>query len=161
MATKVLNFDTKHTVCGTSKLSATKGGRHIFNVKIGEDMDNGTIVAIGDLVDGSLDTYKSKNPAGFNGKILGVASNGSYYVQVIAAGDAVLLHNPELIYEEYSTQFQHASNFFNAKDDIVRGYQLEVGDIFELSATGFVTNPPAANKAVTVDNTTKKLVPAV
>lgn len=155
MATNFINF-VKHAVCGTTKLSATKYGRHIFNIKIEEDLDNGSIVAMGDLVAGTTDTYKAKEATGFLGVVEGKAANGNFYVRVIAAGDALLLHNPELIYENYTTIMQRASNFFNAKGDIVRGYQLEVGDIFELSVEGFTAEPTVGN-TVTVDTTTKKL----
>ncbi len=158
MATSFIKF-VKHAVCGTTKLSATRYGRHIFNIRIEADMDNGTIVAMGDLVAGTLDTYKAKESTGFSGIIDGKAANGNFYVRVIEPGDALLLHDPELIYEEYTTAMQHASNFYNAKGDTVRAYQLGVGDVFELSAEGFTTDP-AVGKAVTVDATTKKLVPA-
>lgn len=154
MATKFINF-VKHAVCGTTKLSATKYGKHIFNIKIEEDLDNGSVVAMGDLVAGTMDTYKAKDSTGFSGVVDGKAANGNFYVRVVEPGDALLLHNPELIYENYTTAMQHASNFFNAKGDIVRGYQLEVGDIFELSTEGFVSAPTVGN-TVTVD-VTKKL----
>lgn len=157
MATSFINF-VKHAVCGLTKLSATKYGKHIFNIKIEADLDNGSIVAMGDLVAGTLDTYVAKDSTGFSGVVDGKAANGNYYVRVVDPGDALLLHNPELIYEEYTTAMQHASNFFNAKGDIVRGFQLEVGDVFELSAEGFVAEP-TVGATVTVDST-KKLVAA-
>ena len=40
---------TKHAVAGSSKLKATIAG-HIYNIKIEEDLDNGSIVAKGDYV---------------------------------------------------------------------------------------------------------------
>lgn len=153
MATSFINF-VKHAVCGTTKLSATKYGRHIFNIKIEADLDNGSIVAMGDLVAGTLDTYVAKASTGFAGIVEGKAANGNFYVRVTEPGDAILLHNPELIYENYTTAMQHASNFYNAAGDIVRGYQLEVGDVFELSVEGFVAEPAIGN-TVSVDSTYK------
>lgn len=154
MATNFYNF-VKHTVCGTSKLKATTAG-HIYNIRIAKDMDNGTLVAKGEYI--SPDLYKPNlTVTGFTGVILDRAANGNWYVEVKTPGDALLLHNPELIYEQYTSQMQHASNFYNANGDTVRGFELYAGDIFELSAEGFVTNTPAKGLAVTVDTTTNKL----
>ena len=47
MATSFLNFDTKHTVCESTKLKATIAG-HIWNIKLAADADNGIIVGKGD-----------------------------------------------------------------------------------------------------------------
>ena len=47
MATSFLNFDTKHTVCESTKLKATIAG-HIWNIKMAADADNGIIVGKGD-----------------------------------------------------------------------------------------------------------------
>lgn len=156
--TDFLNF-VKHAVAGSTKLSATRYGRHIFNIKVDQDMDNGTIVATGDLVAGTLDVYKAKASTGFAGIVDGKAANGNFYVRVTAPGDAVLLLNPELIYENWTSMCNHPSNYYNAKGSIVRGYQLEVNDVFELSAEGFTADVAVGN-TVTVDATTMKLVPA-
>ena len=41
MATNFISF-TKHAVAGSSKLKATTAG-HIYNIKIEEDLDNGSL----------------------------------------------------------------------------------------------------------------------
>lgn len=151
MATNFMNF-VKHAVAGSSKLKATTAG-HIFNILIDEDMDNGTLVAKGDYV--KPEVYKSKASTGFKGVIIDKAANGSFYVEVVDPGDALLLLQVPLIYEEYTTRMQHESNFYNASGDIVRAYELYAGDIFELSTEGFM-GTPEKGKEVTVD-TTKKL----
>lgn len=143
----------KHAVAGSAKLKATTAG-HIYNIKIEEDLDNGSIVAKGDYV--KAEVYKAKDSTGFSGKILEKAANGNWYVEVVEPGDALLLLNVPLIYEEYSTSMQHESNYYNANGDIVRAYELYKGDIFELSAEGF-DGEPAANTAVTVDNKKVKI----
>lgn len=151
MATNFMNF-VKHAVAGSSKLKATTAG-HIYNILIEEDIDNGTLVARGDYV--KPEVYKAKASTGFKGVIVDKAANGNFYVEVVEPGDALLLLQVPLIYEEYTTRMQHESNFFNANGDIVRAYELYVGDIFELSAEGFVGTPVKGTE-VTVD-TTKKL----
>ena len=130
----------KHAVAGSSKLKATIAG-HIYNIQIEEDLDNGSIVAKGDYI--KPETYKAKDSTGFKGKVLDKA-----------AGDALLVLQVPMLYEEYTTALKHESNFYNANGDIVRAYELYVGDIFEVSAEGF-SGTPAKESAVTV--TGKKL----
>lgn len=94
---------------------------------------------------------------GFEGVILDKAANGNWYVEVTNPGDAILILTTPLIYEEYTTAMKHESNFYNQNGDITRGYELFKGDIFELSAEGFVTKTPEKGKKVTVDTATNKL----
>lgn len=148
MATNFLDFSKKHAVCGSTFLQATYGGARIFNILIEEDLDNGSVVAKGDYV--KPEVYKAKDSTGFAGKIVDVASNGNFYVEVEDPGDAILLLQVPMIYEEYTTAMQHESNFYNANGDIVRGYQLCRGDVFELSKEGFEGNPEKG-KSVTVN----------
>lgn len=152
MATNFIQF-TKHAVAGSSKLKATVAG-HIFNIKIDEDLDNGTLVAKGDYV--APEVYKAKDSTGFAGVILDKAANGNWYVEVTEPGDALLLLNVPLIYEEYTKSMQHESNFYNATGDTVRAYELYKDDIFELSAEGF-EGTPEKGKAVTVENKRLKI----
>ena len=139
---------TKHACAGSTFLQATYGGAHIFNILIEEDLDNGSVVAKGDYV--KPEVYKAKDSTGFAGKIVDVASNGNFYVEVEDPGDAVLLLQVPMIYEEYTTAMQHESNFYNANGDIVRGYELHKGDIFELSKEGF-EGTPQKGKNVTIN----------
>lgn len=145
MATNFINF-VKHAVAGSSKLKATTAG-HIYNILIEEDLDNGAIVAKGDYV--SPEVYKAKDSTGFSGVILDKAANGNWYVEVKEPGDALLVLQVPLIYEEYTTAMQHESNFYNENGDIVRAYELYAGDVFELSAEGF-DGEPAKGSTVTV-----------
>lgn len=144
---------TKHAVCGSSKLKATTAG-HIYNIKIEQDLDNGSVVAKGDYV--APEYYKAKDSTGFAGVILDKAANGNWYIEVTDPGDALLLLQVPMIYEEYTTRMQHESNFYNASGDIVRAYELYAGDIFELSAEGF-NGTPEKGKSVTVENKTVKV----
>ena len=46
---------------------------------------------------------------------------------------------------------QEESNFYNAKGDILRVYELYVGDVFTVSAEAFTTDKtPAVNDTVAV-----------
>ena len=86
---------TKHACAGSSKLKATTAG-HIYNILIEQDLDNGSVVAKGDYV--KPEVYKAKDSTGFAGKIVDVAANGNFYVEVEDPGDAVLLLQVPMIY---------------------------------------------------------------
>lgn len=153
MATNFIDMTKKHAVCESSKLLATKGGAHIYNIKITQDMDNGTIVAKGDYKEPEVYEMKAVNE-GFAGKVIGKAANGNWLIEVTDAQDAILLLNVPMIYEEYTTAMQAEYNFYNKNGDIVRGYELVNGDVFAISPEG-ITGTVAANKSVKV--TTHKL----
>lgn len=150
MATGFMNFK-KHAVAGSSKLKATTCG-HIYNIKANADIDNGCIVGKGDYV---APEYYAEAAAGtFTGKIIEKAANGNFYVEVETAENAYLVLTAPVIYEQFTSRMQEESNFYNAKDDLMRCYELVPGDIFELSAEGF-TGEPAKGSAVSV--TAKKV----
>lgn len=153
MATNFFNF-SKHAVAGSSKLKATVAG-HIYSVKIDEDLDNGSILAKDAWL--APEYYSAKDSTGFAGVIVEQAANGNWYVEVTEPGDALLVLQVPMIYEEYTTQCQHESNFYNEAGDIVRCYELVKGDIFELSAEGFNGDPA---KGATVSVTKKQVTVA-
>lgn len=146
---------TKHAVAGSSRLLATNGGAHIYSVKIDEDLDNGSILAKDAWL--APEYYSAKDSKGFAGVIVEQAANGNWYVEVTEPGDALLVLQVPMIYEEYTTQCQHESNFYNEAGDIVRCYELVKGDIFELSAEGFNGDPV---KGATVSVTNKQVTVA-
>ena len=154
MATK-LNYDATHAIAYPSKVLAQNGGAHIYNVELGADCDNGAIVKRGDFID--LDLYEEAAATTFEGIIQKQAANGNWYVEVVDPGDALFVYMQEFIPEEYTNSFKDFKRWFNAAGDIVRGYELAVGDVFELSAEGF-TGTPEAGKTVSVAD--KKLVVA-
>ena len=137
-----------HAVAGSTKLKATTAG-HIYNIEAAADIDNGAIVGKGEFLRPEVYAEAAAS-ATFAGKIIGQAANGNWYVEVTAcaAGDCLVLTTP-LIYEAYATENQDEANFYNAKGDILRCYELCVGDVFELSTVGF-TGTPVVGKAVSV-----------
>lgn len=155
MATSFINFDNKHAVAESTNLKATIVG-NIWNIKATDDIDNGCIVKRGDYV--APEYYAEAEATEFTGKIIEKAANGNYRVEVTAVGELEgLVLSVPLIYEEYTTRMQEESNFYNAKDDLLRVYQLYVGDVFTLSAEGF-DGTPEVGKTVSVS--AKKLVVA-
>ena len=129
----------KHAVAFPSKVLARDGGKHIYNIQLAEAsdkfVDNGWFVGKGDFVE--LDLYKAVAPTTFDGKVVGVAANGNYYVEVVDPGDALFVYNVPMIEETYNNNFKKESNYTNAPTQVVRSYELAVGDIVEISADGF------------------------
>ena len=147
MATDYVN---KHAVSGVSKLLATNGGAHIYNVTLSTVADNGNIIGRGDMV--SLDNYAEATPTTFKGKIVWKASNGNWYVEVLEADNALLVYNVPINADEKKRE----QYFYNEVGDVARAHELVKGDIFELSAEGFSGSPTKGASITTI--TGKKLV---
>ena len=129
----------KHAVAFPSKVLASKGGKHIYNIQLAEAsdkfVDNGWFVGKGDFIE--LDLYKAVAPTSFEGTVVGVAANGNFYVEVKSAENALFVYQVPMIEETYNNTFKKESNYTNAPTQVVRSYELAVGDIVEISADGF------------------------
>ena len=156
----------KHAVAFPSKVLASNGGKHIYNIQLaeasGKFVDNGWFVGKGDFVE--LDLYKAKAPTTFEGKVVAVAANGNYYVEVVNPGDALFVYQVPMIEETYNNNFKKESNYTNAPTQVVRSYELAVGDIVEISADGFdgavAVNDKVELKAITGVTAAKRLTKA-
>ena len=156
MAQSVINLTPKHAVAGSTRLVGTKavGGHGICDIRITLDLDNGSIIGKGALEKGEV--YAMAAPTTFAGKIIDKAANGNWYVEVTSAENAYLVLTVPVTYYDYTHAMRDESTFYNANGDIVRAYKLFEGDVFELSAEGFL-GTPAKNAVVGVDATTYKV----
>ena len=153
----------KHAVAFPSKVLARNGGKHIYNIQLAEAasayVDNGWFVARNAFIE--LDLYSAKAPTTFDGKVVGVAANGNYYVEVVDPGDALFVYQGPMIEETYNNTFKKESNYTNAPTQVVRSYELAVGDIVEISADGFdgdvAVNDEVELKVVTGVTAAKRL----
>ena len=148
MAIKI-NLDNNHSYCFPTKVLAGVGGNHILNIELTADADNGTIVSAGAYK--SFDNYvEAAAPTDYEAKIVDVAADGNFYVEVVNPADAILvcevINNP---YTNYDSRFKSNKLFYNKTGDVVRGYCLVKHDIYELSAEGF-TGTPEVGKTVTI-----------
>ena len=129
----------KHAVAFPSKVLASKGGKHIYNIQLAEAsdkfVDNGWFVSKDKFIE--LDLYSAKAPTSFEGKVVGKAANGNFYVEVLTPGDALFVYQVPMIEETYNNNFKKESNYTNAPKQVVRSYELAVGDIVEISVDGF------------------------
>ena len=131
----------KHAYCFPTKVLAGNGGEHILNIELTSDADNGSIVSAGEYK--TFDNYvEAEAPAGYKAKIVDIAADGNFYVEVVDPADAILvcevINNP---YTNYDSRFKSDKNFYNAAGDVVRGYVLHKHDIYELSVEGFEGEP--------------------
>ena len=116
----------KHAVAFPSKVLARDGGKHIYNIQLAEAasayVDNGWFVGKGDFIE--LDLYKAVAPTSFEGKVVGKANNGNFYVEVVTPGDALFVYQVPMIEETYSNTFKKESNYTNAPTLLSQqGYQ--------------------------------------
>lgn len=146
---------TTHAVAFPTKVAASAGSPHIFDVELTADHDNGVFLTLGDYK--TLGTYEEgTNKGTITGTIVEQAANGDYYVEIATAGTGtVFVYMPEISPYD-NKRLQREELFYNATGDVVKGYTLSYKDIVSLSAAGF-TNTPVVGNAVTVDSTTGRL----
>ena len=119
---------TEHVVAESSRLTATGVG-HIYDLEMIADTDNGTIVAVGEHVEGQV--FKAK---------------------AYAAGEKpYLVLTPPLAYNGRRGQSDE-KYFYNAEGEIARAYELYVGDIYTVSEKAF-TGTPEVGKFVDATHT--------
>ena len=108
----------KHCVAESSLLKATEVG-HIYSLKCHEDLDNGSIVCVGDWV--SAQVFSSK--------------------EYVAGEQPVFVLTPPLGYNSDRKEYQDECYFYNAVGEVARAYELHVGDIFTVSEEIFAGEP--------------------
>ena len=108
---------TEHVVAESSRLKATTAG-HIYDLKVTKDTDNGTIVCVGNHVEGQVFEAKA----------------------YVAGEKPFLILTSPLAYNGKKS-WSDEKYFFNAEGEIARAYELHVDDIFTVSAEAFVGTP--------------------
>lgn len=141
-----------HAWGAPAKVLAAEGGKHIYNVLLSDACDNTNFIARDEWI--SLDLYSEKAATTFSGIVREKAANGNFYVEVVNPGDALFVYNVPIIEEDFTNSFKKESNFYNEAGDVVRAYELAVGDVLEISAAGFVGTPTVG---ATVSLSGKKL----
>ena len=140
---------TQYPVAFPSKTVASNKGCHMFSLKHETESWNGAVVAKGDYV--SLDLYEETEATEMDAKIVDVAANGNFYVEIkkdIPASKAVVVYNVPMIEEEYNKNFQKESNYYIPAEVEERVYPVREGDIWELSKDNF-TGVPTVGATIT------------
>ncbi len=116
-------MDKNYTVVETSKLVATHGGGHNYDLIADVDIENGHIGFVGELaesVDGQQ-TYEF----------------GTFSAETIGKKKAILVANPEWDYDEGKRINQALYNYVNKAAIPFRGYDLIAGDVYAVSEGAF------------------------
>lgn len=141
---------TTFPVAFPTKLRATQCG-HIYSLQHEDDLWNGAVVAKGDYA--SLDLYKAADATKMDAKIVDIAANGNYYVEIqsdLKATDALLVYNAPVIEEEWTKAIQAESNYYIPSTEEARAYSLVEGDIIELSADAFSGTPKVGSTITSI-----------
>lgn len=140
---------TQYPVAFPSKVACRDGAAHMYSLKHSTESWNGAVVAKGDYV--SLDLYEETEATEMDAKIVDVAANGNFYVEIkkdIPASKAVVVYNVPMIEEEYNKNFQKESNYYIPAEVEERAYPVREGDIWELSKDNF-TGVPTVGATIT------------
>lgn len=129
-----------NAVVRTDKMFATDNRAGLVSVRYqpGDTMtaiDNGNVVKIGTLEEGSREVYK------------GVTPTASDDIK-----DIVLIASPEVIYDEHK---HNLDEFQNAEGAIARGYHLHTNDIFSVTKEALTGDDPTVGKSVELAAGTK------
>lgn len=132
-----------------SKVACREGAAHMYSLQHATESWNGAVVAKGDYV--SLDLYNETEATEMDAKIVDVAANGNFYVEIkkdIPAAKCLIVYNPAMIEEEYNKNFQKESNYYIPAEVEERAYPVREGDIWELSKDNF-TGVPVVGATIT------------
>ena len=135
-----------NAVVRTDKMFATDNRAGLVSVRYqpGDTMtaiDNGNVVKLGALEEGSREVYKGVTPAADD-----------------AIKDIVLIASPEVMYDERK---RNLDEFQNAKGAIARGYHLHTNDIFSVTVEALTcAATPEVGDVVELDAGTKLKVVA-
>lgn len=115
-------------------------GSKCLSFQANEDIENGFLVAKGDLVTGEKEIYKAEIPTD--------------------SDEVYLVANPAWSYNGNSAVDQNEDNFINKTDIAFRGYQLKKDNKFKVYSTGVEPisgeKPLAVGQYITVGDSTYK-----
>lgn len=103
----------------TDNMSGTVEGKNLVSLKYNGDIENGSVVKVGDYVDGEREVREAVAPA-----------------KSAAVRDLAIIASPEVIKDK---TYHSIANFINESGSICRGYRLTSGDIFSLTKEGFAS----------------------
>lgn len=117
-----------YCVMRTDKMHGTTDASSLVNVKISADLENGTIVKYSGLATGEREAF------------VATPATGSESLNELA-----ILCGPEVMYDERKKNLNEYINEVVNNGGIYRAYKFFNGDMFSLTAPGFVTEPTPAD----------------
>jgi len=132
-----------HGVVNTTKVKSTRVG-HIYSLAINEDIDNGSIGSVGDLLAGEMEVRAFVKPLTAD----------------LTKRSVVVIATPELIYDQSTKVAGAFVNFFNAKNIPMVGLSLVADDELEVSVSmidAIVATVPVVGNYLVAQNASCKL----
>ena len=127
------NEVVKHAVVRTDLMAGTDVRSKLVSIEyLGADgntptaIDNGNVLKVGALVEGEREIYVGEVPTAET-----------------KANEVVLVASVEVMYDERK---QNLDEFENEVGDIIRGYRLESGDVFSVTAEALSGRPAKGSK---------------
>lgn len=122
----------------TDNLSGTVEGKNLVSLKYSGTIENGTILKVGNYIDGEREVRAATIPAVSD-----------------ALSNLALVATPEVIKDKLS---YNVANFINEAGSVIRGYRLCANDIFSVTSKAFATGQtPLAGNIVEMDGLGKLL----
>ena len=122
---------TAHIVAESTNLQATYDAKHIFNVKASANIDNGRVVNLDDMAYEANEYFTMVEPT---------ATSRVGLVLSVPIGP-----------DESPRKATYESNFYNGTGEIMRVYDLLVGDRFTISQNGLGGVTPAKGVYIVAD----------
>lgn len=121
----------------TDNMSGTVEGKNLVSLKYSGEIENGSVVAVGDYVDGEREVRIATAPA-----------------KDAKVRDLALIATPEVIKDK---TYHSIANFINEEGAICRGYRLTSGDIFSVTKEAFASGASLKKGSIVelVDNNVK------
>lgn len=121
----------------TDNMSGTVEGKNLVSLKYSGEIENGSVVAVGDYVDGEREVRIATAPA-----------------KDAKVRDLALIATPEVIKDK---TYHSIANFINEEGAICRGYRLTSGDIFSVTKEAFASGASLKKGSIVelVDNDVK------
>lgn len=121
----------------TDNMSGTIDGKNLVSLKYNGEIENGSVVLVGDYLDGEREVRNATAPA-----------------KDSALRNLALVASPEVIKDK---DYYSIENFINEDGAICRGYRLTAGDVFSLTKEAFATGSSLKKDSVVelLENSTK------
>lgn len=134
-----------NSICNLAKVKSRKIG-HIYNVKSADVLQNGFVVFIGDIVSGEKEIYTAVKPLTAD----------------LTAKSAHIIYMDEINYDESSYAKKQLGQFSIAANVPCRAYELNVGDVVEISYDGLtlLASDAVVGNYLIAANTSYKLAEA-
>lgn len=112
----------------TDNMSGTVEGKNLVSLKYNGEIENGSVVVVGEYIDGEREVRNATAPK-----------------KDTKVRDLALIATPEVIKDK---DYYSIANFINENGDICRGYRLTSGDLFSLTKEAFADGASLKKNAI-------------